>query len=65
MAAGDFAAARGMAYRDPTLFGRLIRTLIEATTDYLLAQVEAGAEVLMLFDSWAGAACPRPNSAAG
>jgi uroporphyrinogen decarboxylase len=54
----DFAAARGLAYSDPALFGRLIRTLIEATTDYLLAQVEAGAEVLMLFDSWAGLLSP-------
>ena len=50
----DFAAARGMAYADPALFGRLIRMLVEATADYLLAQAEAGAEALMLFDSWAG-----------
>ncbi|MBL6457566.1 uroporphyrinogen decarboxylase [Belnapia sp. T6] len=50
----DFAAARGMAYADPALFGRLIRTLVEASTEYLCAQAEAGAEVLMLFDSWAG-----------
>jgi uroporphyrinogen decarboxylase len=50
----DFRAARAMAYGDPATFGRLIRTLVEATTDYLLAQVEAGAEAVMLFDSWAG-----------
>lgn len=50
----DFAAARGMAYRDPALFGRLIRTIQDATVEYLLAQAEAGAEALMLFDSWAG-----------
>ena len=50
----DFAAARGMAYGDPALFGRLIRLLQDATVDYLLAQIEAGAEVAMLFDSWAG-----------
>jgi uroporphyrinogen decarboxylase len=54
----DFAAARGMAYADPALFGRLIRTLVEATTEYLLAQAAAGAEVLMLFDSWAGLLSP-------
>ncbi len=54
----DYAAARGMAYADPGLFGRLIRILVEATTDYLLAQVEAGAEALMLFDSWAGLLSP-------
>lgn len=50
----DFHTARGLAFADPTLFGRLIRTLVEATTDYLLAQIEAGAEAVMLFDSWAG-----------
>jgi uroporphyrinogen decarboxylase len=50
----DFAHARIMAHADPQLFGKLIRILTEATADYLLAQVEAGAEVLMLFDSWAG-----------
>lgn len=54
----DFAAARGMAYAEPALFGKLIRTLVEATTDYLLAQAEAGAEALMLFDSWAGLLAP-------
>jgi uroporphyrinogen decarboxylase len=54
----DFHTARGMAYADPALFGRLIRTLVEATTDYLLAQIEAGAEAVMLFDSWAGMLSP-------
>ncbi|MDB5373113.1 MAG: uroporphyrinogen decarboxylase [Belnapia sp.] len=54
----DFAATRSMAYGDPMLFGKLIRTLIEASTGYLLAQAEAGAEVLMLFDSWAGLLAP-------
>ncbi|MBW8271185.1 uroporphyrinogen decarboxylase [Caldovatus aquaticus] len=51
---GDFARARELAYRDPAWFGRLIRLLAEATADYLIAQAEAGAEALMLFDSWAG-----------
>ena len=50
----DFAAPRRMAYAEPAVFARLIRTLVEATADYLLAQAEAGAEALMLFDSWAG-----------
>src|SRR3954451_14055613 len=36
----DFAAARGMAYGEPVLFGKLIHTLVEATTAYLLAQAE-------------------------
>jgi uroporphyrinogen decarboxylase len=54
----EFAAARGLAYADPSLFGRLIRTLQEATVEYLVAQVEAGAEALMIFDSWAGMLSP-------
>ncbi len=54
----DFAATRAMAYADPGLFGALMDVLVEATVGYLSAQVEAGAEVLMLFDSWAGVLAP-------
>lgn len=50
----DFAAAKAWAYGDPDSFARLIDLLVEATTAYLLRQVDAGAEVLQLFDSWAG-----------
>jgi uroporphyrinogen decarboxylase len=51
---GTFPHTRELAFKDPVLFGRLIRQLTEATAEYLMAQVEAGAETLMLFDSWAG-----------
>jgi uroporphyrinogen decarboxylase len=54
----DFAATRQMAYQDPDLFGRLMQVLTEATIDYLLAQIAAGAEAVMLFDSWAGVLSP-------
>jgi len=54
----DFAAVRGMAYAQPALFQRLMDVLTEATIEYLSAQVVAGAEVLMLFDSWAGVLSP-------
>ena len=50
----DFAAVRGLAYADPALFARLIDTLTDATIAYLAMQADAGAEVLMLFDTWAG-----------
>ena len=50
----EFAAARNMAYSDPALFARLIDLLVEQTTLYLSRQVQAGADVAMLFDSWAG-----------
>ncbi len=55
----DFAATRGLAHADPALFAQLIAKLVQATTDYLCAQAEAGAEVLMLFDSWAGVLPPN------
>jgi uroporphyrinogen decarboxylase len=54
----DYAAARGMAYADPALFGRLIRLLVDTTAEYLIAQADAGAEALMLFDSWSGMLSP-------
>jgi len=54
----DFARARHMAYADACLFEALVARLEEATLGYLLEQAEAGAEVLMLFDSWAGVLSP-------
>ncbi len=54
----DFAVTRALAYADPALFARLMDVLIEATIEYLTAQAEAGAEALMLFDSWAGVLSP-------
>jgi uroporphyrinogen decarboxylase len=54
----DFAATRTMAYRDPALFAHLIDRLADATADYLEAQIEAGAEAVMLFDTWAGLLSP-------
>jgi uroporphyrinogen decarboxylase len=50
----DFAATRAMAYSQPELFDRLIALLTEATVTYLSGQIQAGAEAVMLFDSWAG-----------
>lgn len=54
----DFAATRTMAYRDPGLFAQLIDRLTDATALYLEAQIEAGAEAVMLFDTWAGLLSP-------
>jgi uroporphyrinogen decarboxylase len=49
-----FETAKKMARGEPTLFGRLIDLLVEQTIVYLSAQIEAGAEVIQIFDSWAG-----------
>jgi uroporphyrinogen decarboxylase len=54
----DFAAVRAMAYAQPDLFQQLMDVLTEASIAYLSAQAEAGAEALMLFDSWAGVLSP-------
>jgi uroporphyrinogen decarboxylase len=50
----DHAVAKTWAYRAPEEFQKLIDLVVEATAAYLIAQVEAGAEVLQIFDSWAG-----------
>ena len=50
----DYARPRALAQRDPALFGALIDLLVESTTRHLLAQIDAGAQVVQLFDSWAG-----------
>ncbi|HEM46677.1 MAG TPA: uroporphyrinogen decarboxylase [Alphaproteobacteria bacterium] len=50
----DFARVRGWGVAEPVGFGALIRLVTEATIEYLVKQVEAGAEALQLFDSWAG-----------
>jgi uroporphyrinogen decarboxylase len=62
MAAGhgskDQADARLLAYRDPLGFRALITRVTDMTTAYLAAQIDAGAEAVMLFDSWSGALSP-------
>jgi len=50
----DQAHARAWAYGDPTGFQMLIDQLVETSVDYLSQQVQAGADVLQIFDSWAG-----------
>ncbi|HJU15116.1 MAG TPA: uroporphyrinogen decarboxylase [Stellaceae bacterium] len=50
----DFLQAKIRAYRDPAAFGALIDLLAAATIAFLAAQIEAGAEAVQLFDSWAG-----------
>ncbi len=54
----DQQAARVMAYRDPGAFGAIIDAIVRVTVDYLRGQIEAGAEAVQLFDSWAGSLAP-------
>jgi uroporphyrinogen decarboxylase len=52
------AEARRLAYADPQRFGEIIKRIEAVTFDYLVGQVEAGAEALQLFDSWSGSLSP-------
>jgi uroporphyrinogen decarboxylase len=55
----DYENTRHMAWSEPELFARLLDRIVDATSSYLIAQADAGAEALQLFDSWAGAV-PAP-----
>jgi uroporphyrinogen decarboxylase len=55
----EFAVARAAARRQPDFFAALVERLTQATIDYLCAQIEAGAEAVQLFDSWAGVLAPE------
>ncbi|HEY8576541.1 MAG TPA: uroporphyrinogen decarboxylase [Devosia sp.] len=49
----DQAAARLFALRHPEAFARLIDVLVQTSIEYLVAQFQAGADVVQLFESWA------------
>jgi uroporphyrinogen decarboxylase len=51
----DFRTVKTMLYRRPDLLERIVAVNAQAVADYLNAQVEAGAQALMIFDSWGGA----------
>jgi uroporphyrinogen decarboxylase len=51
----DFARLKSWAYGAPEGFAALIDILVDAIADHLCAQIEAGAETVQIFDSWAGA----------
>ncbi|ASY64789.1 Uroporphyrinogen III decarboxylase [Sinorhizobium sojae CCBAU 05684] len=50
----DQAPARLFAYRHPEAFERLLALLADVSADYLVAQIDAGADAVQIFDSWAG-----------
>lgn len=50
----DQQPARNFAYAEPEAFALLIGKLVQACVDHLIGQIEAGAEAVQIFDSWAG-----------
>lgn len=49
-----FSQARRMLYQEPTTAHRLLEMITESTINYLKEQIKAGAEIIQVFDSWAG-----------
>ena len=54
----DQHETRAMAYRDPSAFAAIIEAIVGVTVEYLSGQIQAGAEAVQLFDSWAGSLSP-------
>ena len=52
--AKNFSETKKLFYREPEAARRLLALIAEATRDYLLAQIRAGAQAVQLFDSWVG-----------
>lgn len=50
----DQAPTRLFAYREPKAFAALLDILAEKSAEYLIAQIDAGADAVQIFDSWAG-----------
>ena len=48
----EFRTIKGLAAEDPAAMDALLDTVARTTTDYLNAQVEAGAQAIMIFDTW-------------
>jgi len=51
----EFPIIKGLAKDDPDLLDEMLAKLAAITTDYLNAQIEAGAQAIMIFDTWGGA----------
>jgi len=53
-ASEDYRTVKTLLYTRPDLMHRILEVTTQAVTDYLNAQIEAGAQAVMLFDSWGG-----------
>ncbi|MGN2247824.1 uroporphyrinogen decarboxylase [Frateuria sp. GZRR35] len=56
----DFATLKAMCWNEPKLAHQLLGTLARSVAAYLLAQAAAGAQALMVFDTWGGLLGPAP-----
>ncbi|KZC37997.1 uroporphyrinogen decarboxylase, partial [Rhodanobacter sp. FW510-R12] len=56
----DFATLKAMCWNEPKLAHQLLDTLAQSVATYLIAQAAAGAQALMIFDTWGGLLGPAP-----
>ncbi len=54
----QYLATKTMLYKQPELWNRLMELLARTTADYLNMQIDAGADIVQLFDSWVGSLGP-------
>jgi uroporphyrinogen decarboxylase len=54
-----FSAAKKMLYTQPAFSHRLLEMITESTIQYLKGQITAGADIIQIFDSWAGILGPE------
>ena len=55
----EYQYIKGMLYGEPKTLHRLLDTLARSVTAYLNAQIEAGAQAVMVFDTWGGVLTPQ------
>ncbi len=55
----NYSRVKGMMFDEPALMHRLLDMLARAVTEYLNGQIRAGAQAVMLFDTWGGVLTPR------
>ena len=55
----DYLHTKRLMYESPAAWHRLMEILVEATATYLNGQIDAGAHIVQLFDSWVGALAPE------
>ena len=53
-----FSKARAMLYTDPQMAHQLLQMITDSTINYLKGQIQAGADLIQIFDSWAGILSP-------
>ena len=54
----DFGRVKALMYREPSVWHALMEKLVDTFSAYVAAKVEAGADVIQVFDSWVGALSP-------